>query len=276
MACRWSWSWAMSTETTVETNVKQAVPFFMVTDIEASLRFYIDGLGFAITNAWRPEYAKGRIQWCWLQLGSAALMLQEYWKDGRPGGAPDGPLGQGVSVCFMCADAIAIYHDLTSVEGFPRSGRSLATICGSLQCATRMATPCILKAPRMCRRKPSIPASWTRGTASRMRERQLSARSLAGPGLRMPVVTSYFSTHAGGGCRVYLADPFNPYQQSGRSSGAARWEETRRCLVHAIRPKRRFHGHRVCQRTAAGDRSPHGRKLSATLSRHTGWTSSRS
>ncbi len=102
----------MPTETTVETNVKQAVPFFMVTDIEASLRFYIDGVGFAITNAWRPEYAKGRIQWCWLQLGSAALMLQEYWKDGRPGGAPDGPLGQGVSVCFMCADAIAIYHDL--------------------------------------------------------------------------------------------------------------------------------------------------------------------
>jgi 2-polyprenyl-3-methyl-5-hydroxy-6-metoxy-1,4-benzoquinol methylase len=32
----------------------------------------------------------------------------------------------------------------------------------------------------------------------------------------------------------YLADPANPYQQSGRSSGAARWEETRRCLVKAI------------------------------------------
>jgi lactoylglutathione lyase len=96
-------------------NVKQAVPFFMVTDIEASLRFYVDGLGFTLTNEWRPEKAKGRIQWCWLQLGNAALMLQEYWKDGRPGGgAPEGPLGQGVSVCFMCTDAIAIYHDLTS------------------------------------------------------------------------------------------------------------------------------------------------------------------
>jgi len=32
----------------------------------------------------------------------------------------------------------------------------------------------------------------------------------------------------------YLADPANPYQQSGRSSGAERWEETRRCLVQAI------------------------------------------
>jgi lactoylglutathione lyase len=95
-------------------NVKQAVPFFMVTDIEASLRFYVDGLGFTLTNEWRPEKAKGRIQWCWLQLGNAAVMLQEYWKDGHPGGAPAGPLGQGVSVCFMCTDAIAIYHDLTS------------------------------------------------------------------------------------------------------------------------------------------------------------------
>jgi lactoylglutathione lyase len=38
-------------------------------------------------------------------------MLQEFWKDGQPGGAPPGPLGQGVSICFMCADAIAIYHE---------------------------------------------------------------------------------------------------------------------------------------------------------------------
>lgn len=92
-------------------NVQQAVPFFNVTDIEASLRFYVDGLGFAMTVQWVPE---GRVRWCWLQLGEAAIMLQEYWRDGRPGGAPAGPLGQGVSVCFMCADAIAIFHEVTA------------------------------------------------------------------------------------------------------------------------------------------------------------------
>ena len=97
----------MATETTVTPNVKQAVPFFMVTDIEAALRFYVDGLGFVMTNKWVPH---GRIEWCWLELGAAALMLQEY----RPGKRPDGPLGQGVSVCFTCADAIAIYHELVS------------------------------------------------------------------------------------------------------------------------------------------------------------------
>jgi hypothetical protein len=31
-----------------------------------------------------------------------------------------------------------------------------------------------------------------------------------------------------------LADPGNPYRLSGRSSGAVRWEETRRCFVDAV------------------------------------------
>lgn len=92
-------------------NVRQAVPFFHVKDIEASLRFYLNGLGFTMTRHWEPG---GRIRWCWLELGGAAIMLQQYWKDGRPGGWPSEPLGQGVSVCFTCADAIAIYHDSKS------------------------------------------------------------------------------------------------------------------------------------------------------------------
>lgn len=89
-------------------NVKQAVPFFGVTNIDSSLRFYVDGLGFTLKQKWTPE---GRIRWCWLELGAAALMLQEYWKDGKPGGRPAGPLGKGVSICFMCADAITIYQE---------------------------------------------------------------------------------------------------------------------------------------------------------------------
>ena len=99
----------MPTEPKRAANVKQAVPFFNVTDIDASLRFYVEGLGFALKNQWTPE---GRIRWCLLELGDVAVMLQEYWRDGQRGGAPDGPLGQGVSICFMCADALAIYRDL--------------------------------------------------------------------------------------------------------------------------------------------------------------------
>jgi catechol 2,3-dioxygenase-like lactoylglutathione lyase family enzyme len=89
-------------------NITQAVPFFGVKDIEASLRFYIDGLGFTMTRHWAPE---GRIRWCWLELDRVAVMLQEYWKDGRPGGSPAGVPGQGVCICLMCEDAIAVYHN---------------------------------------------------------------------------------------------------------------------------------------------------------------------
>jgi lactoylglutathione lyase len=101
----------MTTERKHATNVKQAVPFFHVTNIEASLRFYVEGLGFVLTNKWTPE---GRIEWCWLELDDVALMLQEYRRDGQPRGVPEGPLGQGVSICFMCTDTLAIYHDLIS------------------------------------------------------------------------------------------------------------------------------------------------------------------
>jgi hypothetical protein len=33
----------MATETKVEANVQQAVPFFRVSNMEASLRFYVEG-----------------------------------------------------------------------------------------------------------------------------------------------------------------------------------------------------------------------------------------
>jgi lactoylglutathione lyase len=91
--------------TTTTANVQQAVPFFMVSNIEASLRFYVDGLGFRRTKKWIVD---GKIRWCWLEIGRIAIMLQEY--------GPDSPLataklGEGVSICFQCKDALAIYHE---------------------------------------------------------------------------------------------------------------------------------------------------------------------
>ncbi|MGB9199765.1 MAG: VOC family protein [Terriglobales bacterium] len=95
-------------------NVKQAVPFFGVTNMEASLRFYVDGLGFEMKNSWIPDSKEnnpeGKIRWCWLQLGGAALMLQEFLPERRP----KETLGMGASVCFMCEDALALYRDFKS------------------------------------------------------------------------------------------------------------------------------------------------------------------
>jgi lactoylglutathione lyase len=90
-----------------EPNVQQVVPFLWIKNLEASLRFYVEGLGFTITKKWIDD---GKLQWCWLQLGGAALMLQEY----RPNKIPPGKLGEGVSVCFQCKDALAIYHEAIS------------------------------------------------------------------------------------------------------------------------------------------------------------------
>jgi lactoylglutathione lyase len=101
----------MQTEIKTAVNVKQAVPFFGVSDMQASLRFYMDGLGFEMTNKWIDE---GKLRWCWLELGNAALMLQEFRKEGHDSWVPSCKLGEGVSICFMCEDALAIYRELRS------------------------------------------------------------------------------------------------------------------------------------------------------------------
>lgn len=41
-------------------------------------------------------------------------MLQEYRRDGRIAGAPEGKLGLGVSICLFCDDAVGIYQELIS------------------------------------------------------------------------------------------------------------------------------------------------------------------
>lgn len=44
----------------------------------------------------------------------------------------------------------------------------------------------------------------------------------------------FFTANRAELAEFYLADPVNPYQQSGRSSDAARWVETRQCIATAV------------------------------------------
>lgn len=99
----------MTAEVKAAPNVRQAVPFFLVTDIEKSIRFYVEGIGCEMTMSWRPE---GKLRWCWLKLGDAALMLQEFWKEGPHANVPETKQGVGVSICLMCEDALAIYREV--------------------------------------------------------------------------------------------------------------------------------------------------------------------
>ena len=67
-----------------------------------------------MTKKWTPD-SDGKVRWCWLQHGNAALMLQEYRKDRlRILAARKAKLGVGVSICFQCKDALAIYKEVKS------------------------------------------------------------------------------------------------------------------------------------------------------------------
>lgn len=88
-------------------NIQQTVPFFMVVSMEKSLAFYSTGLGFVLKKKWEPN---GTVEWCWLEAGTAAIMLQEY----REGFVPADTRGVGISVCFTCRDALQIYKEAIS------------------------------------------------------------------------------------------------------------------------------------------------------------------
>ena len=93
----------------MSTNVNQAVPFFWVVNMDSSLKFYVEGLGFAMQRQWVPD-GDGKIRWCRLEIGDAAIMLQEI----RPHGGPNDTPGAGVSISFTCQDALALYREFRS------------------------------------------------------------------------------------------------------------------------------------------------------------------
>ncbi len=101
----------MNDSTTPRPNLQQAVPFLRVSNMQASLKFYMGGLGFELKNTWAP---RGTIEWCWLARDGVAIMLQEprpEWVATHP---PEGQMGIGMSIEFQCLDAIALYQEFTA------------------------------------------------------------------------------------------------------------------------------------------------------------------
>jgi lactoylglutathione lyase len=97
----------MEVQTSFKTNIKETVPFFHVKDMDHSLIFYRDQLGFQMTHSWIPEE---KIRWCNIHRDGANLMLQEY----LPEFLPQNKRGEGISICFMCEDALELYHEFKS------------------------------------------------------------------------------------------------------------------------------------------------------------------
>lgn len=92
----------------MEPNIQFCANLFMVSNMEASLKFYVDGLGFTVLNTWTP---RGKIEWCWLQREGGPLMLQEFrTSETKPYLMGNKP-GAGVSVWFQCSDSLALYRE---------------------------------------------------------------------------------------------------------------------------------------------------------------------
>ena len=91
--------------------VSEVVPFFAVKDMEKSLAFYVDGLGFRMEGKWVDE---GAIRWCMLRIGNAAVMLQEFRTGGHDSRQFSENKGEGVSLFFFCNDAVGYYRDIKS------------------------------------------------------------------------------------------------------------------------------------------------------------------
>jgi len=86
--------------------VRQLVPLLFVQDIESSMGFYRDRLGFEVDGKWEPE---GKLAWCRLQRDGSAVMLQQACDE-------DGPAegrGRGICFFFICDDAGAIHTELS-------------------------------------------------------------------------------------------------------------------------------------------------------------------
>ncbi|MGZ8537121.1 MAG: VOC family protein [Flavisolibacter sp.] len=98
----------MESSTQTKLNITQTVPFFSVYNMETSLKFYVDGLGFKMVNQWIP---KDKILWCYLKRGGGNLMLQEFQNEKGQPKEIEGKRGTGVSICFMCEDALELYHE---------------------------------------------------------------------------------------------------------------------------------------------------------------------
>ncbi len=95
----------------MQSNVTQVVPFLRVSNMKQSLHFYIENVGFELAKTWEVD---GEIRWCWITLGAAALMLQQFPAEGPDAWLPSGTVGEGIALCFQCRDAFLLYDELSS------------------------------------------------------------------------------------------------------------------------------------------------------------------
>jgi catechol 2,3-dioxygenase-like lactoylglutathione lyase family enzyme len=87
--------------------VRALWPLLVVRDLDRSVRFYRERLGFTVVG---QAEADGRMFWCRLERGQSSIMLQREE-------AEDGPADNracGISLFFLCDDADAMHAELAA------------------------------------------------------------------------------------------------------------------------------------------------------------------
>lgn len=75
---------------------------FDVADVEKSIAFYVDGLGFELQDKWVEDDV---LRWCRVEHGDSALMLQ------KTQGEPPANRGPGLTLYFICEDAKSAHQE---------------------------------------------------------------------------------------------------------------------------------------------------------------------
>src|SRR5262245_26265706 len=82
-------------------------PLLTVQNLDRSVRFYRDQLGFTVVG---QAAVAGRMFWCRLERGGASIMMQQAEQDE----APAVERGRGVDFYFVCDDVDVMYAELSS------------------------------------------------------------------------------------------------------------------------------------------------------------------
>ena len=89
--------------------LQPAVPLLQVYDMQTSLRFYRDVIGFDVVDQTDHDW------WAMLKLGDATLMLNTAYEDGERPAAADPQRVRGhndVSLYFECRDLASLHAHL--------------------------------------------------------------------------------------------------------------------------------------------------------------------
>jgi glyoxylase I family protein len=99
--------------------IQDCRPLLNVSDMEASLGFWRDMLGFEVAYAWEHE---GQVAFATLRNGNAELMLNRPGEIARPGpGTADRPSYSDAGLSFRVADAHAVHRSLAA-KGWSAQG----------------------------------------------------------------------------------------------------------------------------------------------------------